>query len=74
MSKFMVLYQAPSNATTKIGTSTPDQMKKTMAEWMVWKKKTEKTGASLEFGMPLDAKNHLKPDGTTSESKGAFRA
>ena len=69
MSKFMVLYQAPHNATKKMATSTPDQMKKSMADWMVWKKKTDKTGASFEFGMPLDAKIHLKPDGTTSESK-----
>ena len=69
MSKFMVLYQAPFNATNKMGASTPEQMKKGIAEWMVWKEKTEKTGASFEFGMPLDAKAHLEPDGTTSESR-----
>ena len=69
MGKFMVLYQAPFNATEKMGASTPDQMKKGIVEWMVWKEKTEKTGASFEFGMPLDAKAHLEPDGTTSESR-----
>ena len=69
MSKFMVLYQAPFNATKKMGTSTPDQLKKSLAEWNAWKEKTEKAGASFEFGMPLDAKVHLEPDGTTSESK-----
>ena len=69
MSKFMVLYQVPFNATKKMDASTHDQMKKSMAEWMVWKAKTEKAGASFEFGMPLDAKVRLDPDGTTSESK-----
>ena len=69
MSKFMVLYQAPFNATNKMGASTPEQMKKGIAEWMVWKEETEKNGASFEFGMPLDAKAHLEPDGTTSESR-----
>lgn len=69
MSKFMVLYQAPFNATKKMETSSSEQMKKSMAEWSAWKKKTEKTGASFEFGMPLDAKVQLNPDGTTSASK-----
>ena len=69
MGKFMVLYQAPFNATNKMRASTLDQMKNGIAEWMVWKEKTEKAGASFEFGMPLDAKAHLNPDGTTSESK-----
>ncbi len=69
MSKFMILYQAPFNATEKMGSSTPEQMKASMAEWNVWREKTEKTGASFEFGMPLDAKVHLEPDGTMSASK-----
>ncbi|MBA3832198.1 MAG: hypothetical protein H0X34_09955 [Chthoniobacterales bacterium] len=69
MSKFMVLYQAPFNASQKMGASTPAQMKTGLAEWRAWKEKTERTGASFEFGMPLDAKRHLEPDGATSESK-----
>ena len=69
MSKFMVRYQAPLNATKKMDASTHDQMKKSMAEWMVWNEKTEKAGASFEFGIPLGAKVHLGPAGMTSESK-----
>ena len=65
----MVLYQAPLNATKKMDASTHDQMKKSMAECMVWNEKTEKAGASFEFGIPLDAKVHLGPAGMTSESK-----
>jgi hypothetical protein len=69
MSKFMVLYQAPVNATKKMGASTPDQMKRSLAEWNTWKEKTESAGASFEFGMPLDARVHLEPGGAMGESK-----
>ena len=69
MHKFMVLYQAPLSATQKLEASTSAQMKNALLEWGAWKEKTERAGASFEFGMPLDAKLHLEANGTTSESK-----
>ena len=51
MKKFMVLYKASTAEFEKAMSSTPEQQKAGMDEWMKWGKKAEK--AIVDMGAPL---------------------
>ncbi|HEY3143299.1 MAG TPA: hypothetical protein VGJ86_19320 [Acidimicrobiales bacterium] len=51
MTKFMVLYKAPTSAAEMMASSSPEEAQAGMAAWMAW---SEKVGEALiDFGSPL---------------------
>lgn len=62
MAKFMILYCSSTSASDAMAQSTPEQMKASMGEWMVWQEESGKT-AKLEWGLPLQAVGRVTPDG-----------
>lgn len=62
MAKFMVLYSSSTSASDAMAQSTPEQMKASMEEWMVWQNEASKS-AKLEWGLPLQAVGRITPDG-----------
>ncbi|HEC43502.1 MAG TPA: hypothetical protein ENI20_11800 [Bacteroides sp.] len=68
MEKFMVIYQAPEEFMEQAATSSPEDMKKGMEQWMVW---AEKCGDGLvDMGTPLGGGQKLLPDGSSANSSG----
>lgn len=69
MTKFIVTYLAPIDATWKTAESSPEDMEKSMEAWMRW---AEKCGNKLvDMGTPLGNGMSLSPGGgsVSSESK-----
>ncbi len=67
MTKFIVTYLAPIDATWKTQESTPEEMEAGMKAWMVW---AEKCGNKLvDMGSPLGNGKTVSPGGITSASK-----
>ncbi len=68
MKQFVVLYFAPASAMEKMKTSTPEEMKKGMEEWMKW---AEKCGDHLvDMGNPLGNGKGIDQSGTSPSQKG----
>jgi len=68
MKQFVVLYFAPASAMGKMKSSTPEEMKKGMEEWMKW---AEKCGDHLvDMGNPLGNGKEIIQSGTSSSQKG----
>ena len=68
MTQFVVLYFAPASAMEKMKTSTPEEMKKGMEEWMKW---AEKCGDHLvDMGNPLGNGKGIDQSGTSPSQKG----
>jgi hypothetical protein len=58
VAKYLVLYNSDLSASELMEKATPEQMKASMAEWMAWAEKANKT-VKFEFGMPLQAVNKI---------------
>jgi len=68
MKQFVVLYFAPASAMEKMKSSTPEEMKKGMEEWMKW---AEKCGDHLvDMGNPLGNGKGIDQSGTSPSQKG----
>ncbi len=68
MKQFVVLYFAPASAMEKMKSSTPEEMKKGMEEWMKW---AEKCGDHLvDMGNPLGNGKEIGQSGTSPSQKG----
>ncbi len=68
MKQFVVLYFAPASAMEKMKSSTPEEMKKGMEEWMKW---AEKCGDHLvDMGNPLGNGKEIDQSGTSPSQKG----
>jgi len=68
MKQFVVLYFAPPSAMEKMKSSTPEEMKKGMEEWMKW---AEKCGDHLvDMGNPLGNGKEIIQSGTSPSQKG----
>jgi len=64
MAKFMILYNASQSARDTMATTTPEQMKASMNEWIKWRDEASKT-AKVDWGLPLQAVSRLTPSGVT---------
>ena len=70
MKKFMVLYNSSVPATEQMASSTPEQRKAGMEEWMAWAGRAG--SAIVDFGAPLQAAAHVTPGGVgDSDSQAA---
>ena len=66
MTKFIVCYLAPVDATWKTQESTPEEMEAGMKAWMDW---AQKCGYNLvDMGSPLGSGVTVRPGGKTAES------
>ena len=64
MKKFIVIYHASNDAAKKMGSSTPEEMKKGMEPWMAWAKRC---GSGLvDMGMPLGSGRKVMKDGVAA--------
>ena len=67
MKKFIVLYHASMDAATKMGSASPEEMKKGMEPWMAWAKKC---GPGLvDMGTPLANGQKITKKGTFPSDK-----
>lgn len=62
MAKYMVLYKSTKSAGELMAQATPEEMKASMAEWIMWKDKLDKS-INFEWGMPLQAKDEITNSG-----------
>ena len=68
MAKFLLNYMIPEALLPQMGTSTPDEMEKTMELWQQW---GAKAGDKLvDFGTPL-ANTHTITKSSSTDSPGA---
>jgi hypothetical protein len=56
MAKYMILYKSASSASDLMKNATTEEMQASMAEWMAWKDRLDKS-IGFEWGMPLQAVN-----------------
>ena len=57
MTKYLVLYRAPTSAREQMANATPEQAKAGMDAWMAW---AQRAGDSIvDFGSPLGDEAHL---------------
>jgi hypothetical protein len=66
MKKFLVLYKASAAAFAEAMSSTPEQQKKGMDEWMKWSQKAAKS--IVDMGGPLGKAMLVTPKGATPTS------
>lgn len=64
MAKFMILFKSSASARDLMASSSPEEMKASMAEWMSWKDKLD-SSIGFEWGLPLQADTEV----TSSEIK-----
>ena len=62
MAKYMVLYNSSVSGSDTMANASPEQIKASMDEWIKWKDKASES-VKVEFGMPLQAINHVTQDG-----------
>ena len=68
MKQFVVIYHAPVSAMEKMKSSSPEDMKKGMEEWMKW---AEKCGEHLvDLGNPLGNGLEINSSGSSPSSRG----
>ena len=67
MTKYLVLYTAPTSASETMATATPEQMKASMDEWIAWRDAASKT-ATIDFGLPLQSVGRITQDGVTAST------
>jgi hypothetical protein len=67
MAKFMILYSSTASATELMANASPEDMKASMDEWMVWRDEASKT-AKVDFGLPLEAVSQVTPNGVTDST------
>ena len=63
MKKFMVLYNSSVTASEQMASSTPEQRKAGMQEWMAWAGRAG--SAIVDFGAPLQAAARVTPGGVS---------
>lgn len=64
MAKYLILFNSTGSAKELMENATPEQMKASMNEWILWKDEADKT-AKFEWGMPLQVVNQINPEGIT---------
>jgi hypothetical protein len=68
LARFLIIYNSGLSADELMATSTAEEMKASMEEWMAWAEEAKKS-SGFEFGMPLKAVNKVTNDGVAeSES------
>jgi hypothetical protein len=65
MAKFMVLYSSTMKASELMANATPEQMKASMDEWMIWREEASKN-FKVDFGLPLQTVSKVTTDGTAA--------
>src|SRR5258708_20319797 len=63
MTKFLVLYKAPTSAFEQMRKSTPEQQKAGMEAWMAWSKKA--AASIVDMGAPLGKSVRVTKGGTS---------
>lgn len=68
MTKFMVLYRAPTAAVERMSEASPEEMQEGMKAWMAW---GEKCGDALvDFGTPLGSGQNVTTAGASASETG----
>src|SRR5258708_35262291 len=70
MPKYLVLFNSTVSARQQMQSSTPEQMKAGMDDWMAWKDKVSQT-ITFEWGLPLQAVAQVTTDGLMDGSNPA---
>src|SRR5437763_15803993 len=69
MTKYLVLYNAPTSAADQMAQASPEEAQAGMDAWTAW---AQKNGDSVvDLGMPLGSSSHLEPGSVSPGSSQA---
>jgi hypothetical protein len=70
MSKYLILFNSSTTAQEQMAEATPEQMKASMGEWMVWQQEAVKS-VGFEWGLPIQAVAQVAANEVTSSTNKA---
>lgn len=70
MSKFMILYRAPSSAREQLENSTPEQLEASNKAWRAW---ADRVGYAIaDLGTPLAHTTHVGPGAASTDGVSGY--